>query len=213
MAKFAIDAAKLNNLSKAAYAGEKSFTEEVEALKAVAVNGAIPKAYADAYKAAVVCAKLGLPRTKANLAEAAKPEHKELRLAAANRLSRRVKAAGIKAANASGRKRGARVTTGTPAKHAPAPAQTVKGPALLKGKKVEAEARKATWQGASVPELSTVADLDQTLQGLVAFIRATATANPSAVDDVNRAALMAMTAAVETMNRARIDTDDDEPNF
>jgi hypothetical protein len=214
MAKFEVDSTKLAALSKAAYAGEKSFTEEVEALKAVAVNGAIPKAYADAYKTAVVCAKLGLPRTKANLAEASKSEHKDLRLAAANRLSRRVKAAGISAANASGRKRGSKVvTTGTPAKHAPA-APTNVAPPLKVGKKVQAEARQATWQGVSVPELSTCADLDNMMLGLVAFARAAATANPDAVDDVNRAALMQITGAVESMNRARIEQEgDDEPNF
>lgn len=211
MAKFEVDTTKLNALSKAAFAGEKSFAEEVEALKAVAVDGAIPKPYADAYKTAVVCAKLGLPRTKANLAEAAKPEHKELRLAAANRLSRRVKAAGIKAANKSGRKRGARQTTGTPAPSA-APAPTPKGRALRPGKKAQADAAKATFNGMTVPTGLDTAGLDETLSGLVAFARQIVTANPDAVDETNRNAAMQLTAAIETMRRARIDNED-EPNF
>lgn len=211
MAKVTVDAKLLTSLSKAAYAGEKSFAEEVEALKAVAVNGAIPKAYADAYKTAVVCAKLGLPRTKANLEEAAKPEHKELRLAAANRLSRRVKAAGIKAANNSGRKRGARQTTGTPAPTV-APPQTPKGRELRPGKKVQAEAAKATYNGMTVPTGLDTAGLDDTLSGLVAFARQIVTANPDAVDDTNRTAAMQLTAAIEQMRRARADNED-EPNF
>jgi hypothetical protein len=210
MAKFEIDAAKLNTLSKAAYAGEKSFADEVEALKAVAVGGAIPKPYADAYKTAVVCAALGLTRTKANLAEAAKPEHKDLRAMAANRLSRRVKAAGIKAANASGRKRGAKVSTGTPAPTAPAP-QTIVGRTIVKGgKKVQAEAAKATFGGMSVPQLSTTEQLDDMLSGMIAFVRATMTANPDAVDDTNRAAAMQLTAAVENLRRTR--AEQEEPN-
>lgn len=213
MTKFVADAKTVNAFAKAGYDAERGFTNEVELIQGAAVNGQLPKAYADAYKTGVVCAMLGLPRTKANLAEAAKPEHKQMRLAAANRLSRRVKAAGIGAANASGRKRGSKVvSTGTPAKHAPA-APTAVGRPLQTGKKVQAEARQATFEGVGVPDLADPASLDRHLQGLVAFARATATANPGAVDDVNRAALMQITAAIETMNRARVEQEgDDEPN-
>jgi hypothetical protein len=176
-----IDATKLNALSKAAFEGEKSFGAEVEALKAVAVNGAIPKPYADAYKTAVVCAMLGLTRTKANLAEAAKPEHKAQRLAAANRLSRRVKAAGIKAANASGRKRGAQIKAGKTAKVASADAPSMP---------------KAT--APAVPTLANTAEAMMWLQGEVARIETVARKNAKSFTTAQHNAIAALRASVKT---------------
>jgi hypothetical protein len=105
-----IDAKVLNAFSRAGFNGEKAFAVEVDLIKAHAVKGTLPKEYARAYKIGFVCARLGLTHTKANLEEAAKPEHGALWAAAANRLSRRVKAAEIKAANTTGRKRGTKST-------------------------------------------------------------------------------------------------------
>jgi len=218
MAKFVADASTLTAFSKAGFDGEMSFAREVELIKAAAVNGQLPKPYASAYKAGVVCAKLGWKRTKANLTAATGPEHKSLMEAAANRLSRRVKAAGIKAANSSGRTRGstAKATSeavsasGTPAQHAPQAQATVQGPKLQTGKKARTEAAQVTYAGMKVPTLDKPEALDTALKGLLAFARATATANPDACDETNRAALMAMTAAIETMNRARVESEGDD---
>src|SRR6056297_679637 len=212
MTKFVVDPATVTAFANAGFSAEKQFEKEVEMIKAAAVKGVLPPGYSLAYRAGVVCAKAGLRNTVANRAKVAttkgRKEHKAFWAAAGNRLKLRVAEAGITNGNKAGRKRGSKVvSTGTPAQTAPAAAQSVKGPALQKGKKVEAEARQASWQGVSVPTLGAAAELDQHLQGLVAFARATATANPGAVDDVNRTALMAVTAAIETMNRARIDSD------
>jgi hypothetical protein len=155
-ATFTPDAKTLSAFSRAGYNGEKAFAAEVELIKAHAIKGKLPAAYARAYKVGFVCARLGLAHNKANLEEAAKPEHGALWAAAANRLSRRVKAAEIKAANKAGRKRGTKMAP---------PKSTAEAPVAGEGKMPKTVTP-------AVPTLVNAAEVMAYLESKVAQMRA-----------------------------------------
>lgn len=119
-----------------------TMANDVAALQAAAKDGKACKTYAALFKAGVIAAILNLPEGDeglclaiATMSKGAKrtPHAQAAILAAANRLSRRVKAAGLEAANPSGKKRGAKgkPTAGKPAAAAPAaaPAAPIKADA------------------------------------------------------------------------------------
>lgn len=110
--KTTIDAKTLNAFARVGFAGEAAFSAEIELIKANAVKGKLPREYALAYCAGVVCAMAGLSNTVANrkLVVDERKDRADNWAAARNRLSRRVKAAGIAPGNASGRKRGTKTT-------------------------------------------------------------------------------------------------------
>lgn len=158
-----IDAATLNAFARAGFAGETAFTTEVELIKAHAVKGKVPSAYALAYCAAVVCAKAGLKNTVANrkLVVDERATRKDDWAAARNRLSRRVKAAGVKAGNASGRKRGTKTT--------PPASTTHDGPTLAESAGNATMPKTAT---PAVPTLVNAAEVLAYLESKVAQMRA-----------------------------------------
>jgi hypothetical protein len=178
-----IDAATLNAFARVGFAGEVAFAKEIELIKANAVKGKLPRAYSLAYCAAVVCAKARLSNTAANreLVVKERATRKDDWAAARNRLSRRVKAAGVQAGNASGRKRGAQIKAGKTAKVASANAPSMP---------------KAT--APAVPTLATTAEAMMWLQGEVARIETVARKNAKSFTTAQHNAIAALRASVKT---------------
>ena len=216
MTKFAADPKVAREFAKLGRADSKAFKASVAAIKTHAVEGVLPPEYALEWRTGVVLDALELTDNAKNRGVARGDKHKALWNMASARLKRRVAAAGIENGTAQGRTRGtpskratgAPAASGTPAQHAPT-APTVQGRPLKAGKKARAEAAQVTFAGMKVPVCETVGELDTVLKGLAAFARSVVTASEVA-DDVTRAAVMAMTAAVEQLNRTRVESEGDD---
>jgi len=182
--------------ARAGFAGERdAMAKDVAALQAAAKDGKACKTYADLYKAAVVAeilgledSDLGLIRAQGIMARGAKrtADQKAAILAAANRLSRRIKAAGLEAADARGAKRIVQGKTKAPKGKATAPAQAGKAPTqtvLLAPK------------GMTPPTLANEAEWFDHLHGLAAYLRAAQRKNAKGATHRVRAVIAAFLKA------------------
>jgi hypothetical protein len=181
--KAPINAETLNAFARVGFAGEVAFGKEIELIKANAVKGKLAPAYSLAYCAGVVCAKAGLANTKANreLVVKERATRKDDWAAARNRLSRRVKAAGVQPGNASGRKRGTKVAP---------PKATAEAPAAGEGTMPKSVTP-------AVPTLVNAAEVMAYLESKVAQMRAAQKKNAKHFTLKQAAALDAFAEAIK----------------
>lgn len=195
--------------ARTGFASERgAMAADIAALQAAAKDGKACKTYADLYKAAVVAEILayeaddvGLIRAQGLMAKGAKRDATEQGaiLAANARLSRRVKAAGLEAANAAGKKRGTKagltITKGKAPKEkgATAPAAATEKPAAPPV--MQPRAFRA-------PILATESDWTDHLVGLAAYLRAAQSKNAKAATARVRHAIAAFVKAANDLEKA-----------
>ena len=169
---------------------------DIAALQAAAKDGKACKTFADLYKAATVAELLGFEdgdwgiiRAGCLMERGAKrtDEQKAAILAANARLSRRVKAAGLEAADKRGAKRIVQGKTKAP-KAAPAPA---KGEAP----KAPTQTVMIAPKGMTPPSLMTEADWIEHLHGLAAYLRVAQKKNAKSASHRVRAVIAAFLKA------------------
>lgn len=203
-------------LNVAAYNATQSAEAARAALRKAMVKGELPKDRAQAYKIGVVASILnfgdspeGFEKARTLMEAPEKTlttDQVAAKRAAANRLKRRLNELDVASADNRGRPRGAQVTkAGEKAAASAAEGEVVdaKGVPARKGGAVVP----ATFTGVPVPKCASVEEFDAVITGAMAFLQTARKASPKGVDAANNAALMAMTAAVETLRAARRDGD------
>lgn len=195
--------------ARTGFASERgAMAADIAALQAAAKDGKACKTYADLYKAAVVAEILayeaddvGLIRAQGLMAKGAKRDETEKAaiFAAANRLSRRIRAAGLEAANAAGKKRGTKAgLTITKGKAPKAQAATAAAPVTEKPAAPPVMQPRVT----RAPILANESEWVDHLAGLAAYLRAAQSKNAKAATARVRHAIAAYTKAVAELEKA-----------